>query len=339
MKAVVWTGPRQMTFKDLPQPTPGTGEVLVKVEAVGICGSELSGYLGESSLRVPPLIMGHEFAGEIVLLGEGAKGLHVGDKVTVNPLIICGTCISCKMGLESLCAHRQIIGAHLSGAFAEYVTAPMKNCTPLPASMGSQVGSLAEPLACGVRAVGHGGVTEGSRVMVIGAGAIGLLCMTAIRQAGGVTSLVAEVNPGRLATAVEWGAEAACDARTDDPAKAARQLSAGLGVDVVIDAVGNSAARKTAVEAVRPGGTVVFLGLHEASSPVEANYLIRSEIKIAGSFAYTPADFAKAVHMLAAGEVKTTGGWIEERELSSCADSFAELVDAPGAASKITLRP
>jgi threonine dehydrogenase-like Zn-dependent dehydrogenase len=339
MKAVVWLGPRQMELQDVPSPAPGKGEVVVRVGAVGVCGSELSGYLGQSSLRIPPLVMGHEFAGEFAALGEGAARVCVGDAVIVNPLITCGDCALCRRGLENLCARRQIVGVHRPGAFAELVAVPEKNCIPLPAELSPVAGSLAEPRACGVRAARLGGVAAGSQVLVLGAGAIGLMCIAAVRKAGGAATLAADVNPGRLATAAVWGAQAVCDARVDDPAEVARRLTGGAGVDVAIDAVGSTATRRAAVKAVRAGGTVVLIGLHEAESPLEANYVVRSEIHVTGSFAYTRADFEGAVSMLAAGKVQPAAAWLEERGLAACAGAFAQLIDAPPAVAKIVLRP
>jgi threonine dehydrogenase-like Zn-dependent dehydrogenase len=339
MKSVVWLGPRHMELQNQPDPTPQPGEVILRVEAVGICGSELSGYLGQNSLRVPPLVMGHEFAGTVAAIGPGANGLEAGDRVTVNPLIGCGACALCRLGLENLCPQRQIIGIHRPGGFAELVAVPATSCTRLPHDLGHIAGSLAEPLGCGVRAAHIGGVRAGSRVLVLGAGTIGLMCIAATHKAGGTVTLAADPNAGRLRTAADWGTENLCDTRTADPAEAGRQLTGGLGVDVAIDAVGSDTTRRVAVRAVRPGGTVVLVGLHEAESPFDANYIVRSEIRVAGSFAYTHADFDTAVAMLAAGDVAPTAGWLQERDLEECGDSFAELIDNPPAVSKIVLRP
>jgi threonine dehydrogenase-like Zn-dependent dehydrogenase len=339
MKAVVWTGPREMALHEVAEPTPGAGEVLLRVGAVGICGSELSGYLGHNSLRVPPLVMGHEFAGEVVALGPGAAGVAPGDRVIVNPLVSCGDCPLCRSGAANLCPRRQLLGAHRPGAFAELVAVPAASCTPLPAGVSAVDGSLAEPLACGVRAARLGGVAPGASVAVFGAGPIGLMCVSAVRRAGAEARLAVDMHPGRLATAAAWGALAVCDARAENPVAAARSATGGLGVDVAIDAVGASATRRAAIEAVRPGGAVVFLGLHEAESAVQANDIVRSETRVVGSFAYTPADFAEAVAMLAAGAVRAAPAWLEERPLAACAASFAELIDAPPAIAKIVLRP
>lgn len=339
MKAVVWLGPRQMEIQEVSVPTPLADEVTIKVEAVGICGSELSGYLGQNSLRVPPLIMGHEFSGRIAALGEGVTEVNGDDLVTVNPLVTCGKCAFCQQGLENLCVQRKLIGAHRSGAFAEFVTVPAVNCIRLPSTFSLVSGSLAEPLACGVRAALVGGVGPGVRVLIIGAGTIGLMSIAAVRKAGGNVTLVSDVHPGRLATATAWGAEATCDARATDTVALAHQLTEDLGVDVAIDAVGSDATRQAAIKAVRAGGSVVLVGLHDAASPFEANYMVRSEIRMTGSFAYTPANFAQAVEMLLAGDVRPSEQWLEERSLADCAAAFAQLVDAPSAMAKIVLRP
>ncbi len=339
MKAVVWLGPRQMEMQDVAQPTPAPDEVVLAVDAVGICGSELSGYLGHNSLRVPPLVMGHEFAGRVTTIGDKVDTLHPGDRVTVNPLIGCGTCAACRQGLENLCAQRQIIGIHRPGAFAGFVSVPAANCTTIPDTLSLVAGSLAEPLACGVRATSVGSVAQGSRVLVIGAGTIGLMCIAAAQRAGGSVVLAADVNEGRLATAKRWGAQATCDVRTSNMAEEAHQLTDGLGADVVIDAVGTTDTRRAAIDAVRLGGTVVFIGLHEGESLLQANHIVRSEIHITGSFTYTQDDFAEAVAMLVDGTVQPSDDWLEERDLEECDDSFAELIDNPPPVAKIVLRP
>ena len=340
MRAIIWNGPRQMEISEVAEPKPKTGEVLIKVHAVGICGSELSGYLGENSLRVPPLIMGHEFSGTIVESGVAAARFQPGDGVVVNPLITCGECFFCTHGYQNLCNDRKLIGVHIPGAFAEFVTVPEANCLPIPAAAASLlIHSLAEPMACAVRTVRVGGVQPGSRVMILGAGTIGLLSITAVEQAGGTVVLVSEMNPGRLATAKAWGAEHICNSAEDDPVQLCQRITDGLGADVVIDAVGSTITRQTAVQAVRSGGKVVWIGLHSAESPVPANYIVRSEIQISGSFAYTPVDFQQAVDILAEGKVRADKTWLEERSLADCGTSFAELIDHSPSTAKIILHP
>lgn len=340
MRAVIWQGPRKMTISDTAVPQPGAKEILVKIHSVGICGSEISGFLGESSLRVPPLIMGHEFSG--IVTGAGCEVVHFqeGDGVVVNPLVTCGSCYFCQHELENLCVARKIVGVHMPGAFAQFVVVPETNCLPIAADSSSLLlNSLAEPLACGVRAVKVGGVQPGSRVLVIGAGTIGLLSMVAVQKAGGIVVLVSEVHSGRLAVVQAWGAKYICNPTEEDVVKLTRQLTDGLGVDIVVDAVGSTSTRQAAIQAVRSGGRVVWIGLHHPDTMVPANHVVRSEITIAGSFAYTPVDFQQAVGILAEGRVKLDASWLDERPLEACERAFNQLVDDPPAIAKIVLHP
>ena len=184
MRAAIWYGPREMKMADAPEPAPAAGEVLLKVEAVGICGSELSGYLGQNSLRKPPLIMGHEFSARVAGVAGDVAGFAEGDRVTVNPMIPCNACVMCRNGYENLCMNRSLIGAHRPGSFAEYVAVPAKTLYRLPEEVDSIAGTLIEPLACGLRAIELGHVTPGSSVLISGAGPIGLLVLLAAKRAG-----------------------------------------------------------------------------------------------------------------------------------------------------------
>lgn len=346
MDALVWTAPKTMEMQEVPVPAPDDHELLLEVAAVGICGSELSGYLGHNSLRVPPLIMGHEFSARVVeagdnTLADGSKP-QPGQLVAINPLISCGECDSCARGLAQLCRRRGIIGAARPGAFASFVTAPAAQCWPLPQGMGDVAAALAEPLACAVRAVGHtterAGVGREEPLLILGAGAIGLCCLAVARAESAREIVISDMVDARLQVAGAWGATTTINGRAED---AAQQLRASmpLGAGAVIDAVGSNITRALALQLVRPGGTVVYIGLHDESSPLAANYLVRQEINIQGSFAYTPGDFAHAVTLLATGVVKPTEQWIEEHPLNGGVGAFAGLVDGSIVTPKIILRP
>lgn len=338
MDALVWLKPRMMELRREPIPAPKPDEVLVAVEAVGICGSELSGYLGQSSIRKPPLIFGHEAAGRIaadsdLALGDGSPA-RAGVRVTFNPLWTCGECDRCRAGRPNLCRNRSLISAHRPGAFAGYVAVPTALCLPLPDHLSTTAGSLTEPVACGVRAVAHTG--HPARLVILGAGPIGLFCLVAARAAGIKEILVSDIAERRLAVARAWGATATVNARDDVPA--AIQAFAPGGADAAIDAVGMSITREQAVRAVVPGGRVVYIGLHEEASPLAANYLVRQEIELIGSFAYTPADFTRALELLAAGAIPLDGDWLEERPLAAGPASFEELLAGSTRAAKIVLK-
>src|SRR4051794_15652474 len=175
MRAIVWQGPERMAIEERPEPPdPEAGDVILRPEAVGICGSEIEGYLGHMGNRTPPLVMGHEFAGTVVAAGAGAEE-WVGRRVAVNPIESCGTCRLCRAGQENICARRTLIGIHSSGAFADLVRAPASNARELPDGVSARVGALVEPLANGVHAVrlGLAGL-EGEHAGVLGAGAVGV---------------------------------------------------------------------------------------------------------------------------------------------------------------------
>jgi threonine dehydrogenase-like Zn-dependent dehydrogenase len=341
MKALVWEGPRTMTMREQPEPTPLSGEVVVKVAYAGICGSELSGYLGHNSLRVPPLVMGHEFSGEIVALGDNLPvrkpPLAIGQIVTVNPLTYCGSCEFCNQGLTHLCTTRKLIGAHRPGSFAEYVSVPAELVTPLPPAMSAQTGALTEPAACGVRIATQAGVFAGDVCLVIGAGPIGLFALQAFRLHGAAKVFIAERDPARLAMGTALGGEP-LDASTVDPVKAVRDATGGLGALVTVDAVGTAGTRQQCISATRSTGTMILCGLHEETSAMPAAEIIRREIVVRGSFAYSPANFAEALRHLASGAMKLDP-WIVEAPLAEGGHWFDRLLDSPGNVSKVLLVP
>jgi L-iditol 2-dehydrogenase len=340
MQALVWLGPREMVQRAELMPKLAEGEVLIAVGAVGICGSELSGFLGHNSLRVPPLIMGHECAGQVVQVTGGTfatgEAATVGARVTFNPLVACGTCDRCLAGRSNLCRRRQLVGAHRPGGFAQYVAVPARQCYPLPESLSLVAGSLAEPLACSIRAVGHSGVKPQKRLLILGAGPIGLCALAAARAQGVEQILVSDVAPQRLEIAQRWGAREVVNAREQDVLALVQQRYPG-GVDCVIDAVGATPVRIQAIRAVVPGGRVVLIGLHDEESVLPANYIIRQEIIVTGTFAYTDDDFAQAVDLLMRGVVQPSADWLEERPLSDGPSAFAELVDGKAKVAKIVL--
>ncbi|MFO7546185.1 MAG: alcohol dehydrogenase catalytic domain-containing protein [Trueperaceae bacterium] len=318
-------------------PEPGPGEVRVRVAAVGICGSELSGYLGHNALRVPPLVMGHEFTGVVDAVGPtgdsseaGAGGRTavlpaIGARVVVNPLVSCGACEHCRSGRANLCVTRALIGAHRPGAFADAVVVPAASCLELPDDVGFVMASLVEPLACAVRATRLAGVDEESRVRVLGAGPIGLLCALVAREAGAREVTIHDPNRARAAVAVSWG----LDAPEGGPEPG----------DAVIDAVGLEVTRRQAVAALERGGTAVFVGLHEPSAAFDGNDLVRDEKVVRGCFAYAPDDFARALTLLTSGLLPEPGPWLSVRDLADGQAAFDELIDTKPSVVKIVLRP
>ncbi|UVI28535.1 zinc-dependent alcohol dehydrogenase [Paenibacillus spongiae] len=339
MNALVWVANETMQWEPRPDPVPLPSEVLIQVKAVGICGSEIEGYLGHNSLRIPPLVMGHEFCGEIVGMGSEVSGLRAGQKVVVNPLLFCGQCRSCMKGLTQLCEKRNIIGIHRSGAFGELVSVPAQAVVPVPDSISPFRAALSEPLACSLRATKRAMAGHSlPNVLVFGAGGIGLLCAMSARILGASKIAIVDRNPDRLAMTKRLALGEVINSAAEDIRSKALELFGGEGVDVVIDAAGFQDTRDTAVRLLNSGGTLMNIGLGIDDTSLPMNHLTRQEITILGSFCYTREDFSDAVALLVSGRV-TEEGWTEIRPLSEGGNAFAELVSGRVHHGKIILDP
>jgi (R,R)-butanediol dehydrogenase / meso-butanediol dehydrogenase / diacetyl reductase len=291
LKALVWHGPKLMTVDEVPEPQPRAGEAIVRSEAAGICGSEIEGYLGMMSNRVPPLVMGHEFAGKVTEVGDGVDRAWVGKRVAINPLVGCARCQYCKRGDRNLCPERYLVGVAVPGGFADAVSVPERCLFEMPASMDARLGALVEPLANGVHAIRRG-VPDGiSTAVVIGGGTIGLGCMQAALLHGIESVTMIERHPTRRNQALRLGALGA-HASVDEVKP---------GVDLVIDAVGADATRAHAIDLLNPAGTAVFIGMHSDETPLPWRKVIRGNHTIRGVFAYADKDFQQALEWLAHG--------------------------------------
>jgi threonine dehydrogenase-like Zn-dependent dehydrogenase len=341
MQALVWEAPRVMNVRDVPAPTPAADQVLIRVAYAGICGSELSGYLGHSSLRVPPLIMGHEFSGEIVELGEQATALNptlaIGQHVTVNPLSCRGTSHLQERGLDHLCPTRVLLGAHQPGAYAELIAVPAKSVLPLPANVSLRIGALTEPVACGVRIGELAGDVAGKDCLVIGAGPIGLLALQNLLRKQARRVFIVDIDHERLAMGAAL-AGIALDPGQVDTVAAVREATDNVGVSVAVDAVGTGQTRTQCISATQATGAVILSGLHEEMSSMPAADIIRREIVVRGAFAYSPANFAQALTWLADGAIRLDP-WIVEAPLTDGRQWFERLLDSPGNVSKVLLDP
>lgn len=332
MKAIVWQGPEQMEIGERPEPPdPGPDEVIMRPGAVGICGSEVEGYLGRMGNRTPPLVMGHEFAGEIVAAGQGAEE-WIGRRAAVNPIEGCGHCVLCRSGQENICPKRTLIGVHFDGAFADLVRAPVANLRALPDHLDIRVGALTEPLANGVHGVrlGLDGYEVGTAA-VIGAGTIGLVTLQAALLNEIPRVAVIEPQDARRERAGSLGAHSVHASGED-----ARAAVGELGFDLVIDAAGAQVTRTMAVDLVRPGGRVVCIGLAADETKLSFHTVVRQQITIIGSYAYTMADFEQSLEWLADGRA-SLGKLSPVQPLEEGPEMFARLVEGPPDQVKVFL--
>jgi len=330
MKALVYTKSYKVAYRDEPDPIPGRDEVLFKVEASGICGSDMHAYRGHDPRRVPPLILGHEAAGII------ASGPEEGRRAVINPLITCGMCDYCDTGRSNLCPERELIGMRLPGVFAKYVSIPNKNLIKIPDSLNYIHAALTEPSAVALHALNMA-QNRSIRplaeldVLVIGGGAIGLLASLLLQAYGCNRVILAETNALRRASISKW-----TDCRMYDPSS-----DSGLANDhfeLVIDAVGNEITRKTAMTAIKPGGIFVHIGLMDSRGELDIRKLTLSEIDLIGIYCYTASDMRSAAKALETGLFGKLD-WIETRSLIDGAEAFDSLDKGHTGAAKIVLLP
>jgi threonine dehydrogenase-like Zn-dependent dehydrogenase len=337
MRTLVYLGPRRIELQDAPPPSAGHEEVVVNVEASGVCGSDLHGYLGKSLNRVPPLVMGHEFAGTVTAVGPGVRDLTVGSPVAVYPLITCGRCPACRRGDTSQCRSRQVIGVHRPGGFADLVAVPRASVVPLPPGVSLFTASLAEPLANAVHIFDRNAHGLPRRIAIFGAGTQGLMALHLARLLSPVVLVSVDLVPARLAVARRLGATAALDGRAADVVGRIRELTDGDGVDLAIEAVGSSPTRQAAVACARSGGRVALLGLGEETTPFNAVDIVNREIEVHGSYAYTYDNFVRAVELLRSGLVD--GEWARPYPLEAGPEVFERLTTDPGDLIKAVLTP
>jgi threonine dehydrogenase-like Zn-dependent dehydrogenase len=303
MKAAVLAGPRTLRVETVRDPAPAPGEVLVRVSAAGVCGTDYRIWTGERRVRYP-LIPGHEFVGSVVAVGPGVTRVRPGDRVAVEPNWGCGVCDLCRDGNENVCLGRTAVGIDRDGGFAELAVLPERACWPAPPGLPADVLLFAEPLAVVTRAVGRAVPRPGETAAVVGAGTLGLLALQVLR-ARGCRVLVVGRTDRRLGLARELGADLTTVGSGEDTVAAARALSGRDGVDLVVETAGTSAAVELAagrVGFVRPGGRVVLTGLPHEAARVEFFWIVRREIDIRGSMIYRD-EFGEAIALLARGAI------------------------------------
>lgn len=333
MKALVYTQPNEMQILDRPHPILADGEVILKIESVGICGSDMHAFHGHDPRRKPGLVLGHEFAGTIA---EACTPLFSsGQRVTGNPLITCGSCEYCLQGRNNLCANRTMVGMTRPGAFAEYMSIPASTLIAIPEGLSVDAAALTEPAATAVHAINLSmrvleRPIQECRVLIIGGGAIGMLAALLLRHYGVGDVTVAEVNPLRR-KAVEL--HATC--KTYNPVEENVTESA---YEFVMDCVGAAVTRNTAMAAIKPGGVIMHVGLQDWSSEIDMRKLTLAEITLLGTYTYSTVDLQATVNLLARNAFGDLS-WVEKRSLDDGPQAFMDLHAGKTAAAKVLLKP
>lgn len=338
MKAVQITGPSEMRVIEMEKPVVAPGEILVKIEYVGFCGSDLNTYLGRNPMVKLPVVPGHEVGAVVEEIGEGVpEGLFAkGMSVTLNPYTNCGKCASCRNGRVNACEHNETLGVQRNGVMCEYAVMPWQKVIPAP-SMSSRDCALIEPMSVGFHAVSRGQVVDNERVMVIGCGMIG---MGAIVRASlrGATVIAVDLDDEKLELARKVGATYVINSKTENVHERMLQLTDGLGADVVIEAVGSPVTYVMAVDEVGFTGRVVCIGY--AKSPVEfqTKLFVQKELDIRGSRNALPADFRAVINYLQTGVCPIDKLISRIAEPEEAAAAMADWAAAPGKVFRILVK-
>jgi len=310
MKALLLSEYSKLEVAELPMPEVGADDVLVRVAACGICGSDVHGYDGSSGRRIPPLVMGHEAAGVVAAVGAAVNRFAAGDRVTFDSTVYCGQCDYCRKGEINLCEDRQVVGVSTpdfrrAGAFAEFVTVPERIVYKLPDAMTFPEAAMLEAVSVALHAIAVSDLKGGETALVIGAGMIGLLILQAAKAAGCSRVLVADVDASRLTLAAASGADSTILASGAAMVEQVLRLTGGRGVDVVLEAVGRDETVSAAVDAVRKGGTVTLVGNITPSVALPLQKVVSRQIRLQGSCA-SAGEYPQAMELIAAGKIQVT---------------------------------
>jgi len=307
MKALLLSKYKHLEVTDLPVPRAEPDEVLVRVAACGICGSDVHGYDGSSGRRIPPIVMGHEAAGRIAAIGSRVTGFAEGDRVTFDSTISCGACGYCRRGEINLCDNRQVLGVSCgdyrrSGAFAEFVAVPSRIVYRLPDNLSFEEAAMLEAVSVAIHAVSLAPVSANSTALVVGAGMIGLLIVQVLRAAGCSRILVTDIDSSRLKLAQDLGAHAVLNAKLG-VARQVGKLTGGAGVDAAMEAVGHTDSVNASIESVRKGGTVVLVGNIAPEVTVPLQKIVTQQIRLQGSCA-SQGEYQRAMELLESGAIQ-----------------------------------
>ena len=334
-----------MTFSyvDVPAPFVGDGDALIAVRACGICGSDIHGFDGTSGRRMPPLIMGHEASGVVVEVGRGAGSWRVGDRVAFDSTIFCGACPACLEGRSNLCEQRAVLGSSFQGnrhdgAFAELVAVPGRGLVSLPDELTFERAAFAEPLSVALHAVALAGDFAGKTVAVVGTGVIGLLVVQALRVAGAGRVLAVDLDPKRLEIARGFGADATFLADDEEVERRVFAATGGRGADAVIEAVGVSAAIRTAIGCARRGGRIVLIGNITPTVEIPLQVVVTGELILVGACA-SAGEIGRGVELLAGGEIEVDPLTSVVAPLADGPQWFERLHAAPPGLLKVILTP
>ncbi|HWR40653.1 MAG TPA: zinc-binding alcohol dehydrogenase family protein [Patescibacteria group bacterium] len=335
MKAAVLLGPHDLQLVERPMPVPAAGTVVMKVKAVGICGSDGHAYHGKLATVQYPRVIGHEVVGEISAVGPGVTGFVVGDHAVLDPVVSCGECPACRKGRGNVCAQVKCMGVAAEGGCAEYVELPVKNVHKIPANISWRDAVLMEPYTVGAQIVAQGQVAAGDLMFIAGAGTIGLVVLQAAKRLGAKV-IVSDPVENRLARAKTLNADVTINPTKVDVAQAVAEFTGGNGFDVGVDAVGMPALLEQLVEMASPTGRIVVIGFNPAAAQLPQLPITRKELEIHGSRMHA-GKFPAVIDWVAKGEVQTAPLVSHEFRFEDIQAAFDLLDKSPETTCKVIL--
>lgn len=343
MKIANWYGGRDFRIENAPRPRMKDDEALVAVKAASICGSEVHAYTGISKRREEihgiPLVMGHEFAGVVEDVGENTTNVAIGDRVAVNPIVTCKKCEQCLTGRGNICRNFELLGLHVDGAFAEYVTIVGENCFKLSNDTSFQEASLCEPCSVAIHAVNITPIGLGDDVVVLGAGPIGLLTLQAARLAGAGRIFVTGTHDHTLDMAKKLGADEVINAKEEDVVQIVMKLTKGEGVDAVLEAVGTEKTLQQGLDLIKKGKTVTTMGMREKTMQLRMIDVSVKEARIQGDYGYTIPEFKSAIKLVSSNKLNLKTLITHEFALEDIAKAFELVAQRKDAVVKVVVKP
>jgi L-iditol 2-dehydrogenase len=343
MKALLLSEYKQLDIVNLPTPQPAEDELLIRIQACGICGSDVHGYDGSTGRRLPPIVMGHEAAGVVESAGSAVENFRAGDRVTFDSTVYCGKCFYCLRGQINLCENREVIGVSTPtfrrmGAFAEFVTVPARIAYPLPDSMSYAHAAMIEAVSVAVHAVSLTPIALDDTVVVVGAGMIGLLTLQAVRLAGAGRVFVFDVDDSRLELARSLGATRTFNSRSADVISQILDVTAGRGADAAMECVGSTVPVKLALDSVRKGGSVTLIGNVAPTIEFGLQSAVTRQIRLQGSCA-SSGEYPACISLISRGAIQVEPLISAVARLEDGASWFHRLYEREPGLLKVVLEP
>ncbi|EEQ62038.1 putative chlorophyll synthesis pathway protein BchC [Clostridiales bacterium 1_7_47FAA] len=300
----VMTSPGVIEFKEVPVPEPGEGQVLIKIMKIGICGSDIHVYHGEHPFTKYPVTQGHEVSGEITALGQGVEGLSVGQKVTIQPQVVCGECYPCRHGKYNLCEELKVMGFQTTGVASHYFAVDAAKVTPLPDDLTYDEGAMIEPLAVAVHAIRQAGDVSGKKIAVLGAGPIGILVAQVAKGMGADAVMVTDISDVRLAKARECGVDFCENTKNVDFRQALLSNFGPDKADIIYDCAGNNVTMGQAVQYARKGSTIILVAVFAGMAQIDLAVLNDHELDLNTTMMYRNEDYVDAIRLVNEGRVQ-----------------------------------